>query len=394
MTLPSLTLKRFQAGPSLGRHPWVYGHDIQPPATEIPSGSEVEVRTFEGRFIGYGLYNSRSHIRCRLYSFTEEERLDESFWEKAVVAALRLRQKILPTLETGRLIFSEGDGLSGLIVDAFAGHLVVQITSLGIHQRRDLFFSLLKSKLNPQSISLRMEGGVLKSEGLEATSQPEWIYGDNPHVPVEIAESSIRFLVDLENSQKTGFYLDQRDNRSRLYSLAKGKRILDLFTYVGGFALTAAGAGAESVVGIDSSQPAIDLAKKNATLNNLNVEFLCDDVFSYLERAQSEGRVFDVVVVDPPRYSPKKGSKEKALQNYYRLNRMALQVVAPRGILISCSCSQQIKRHDFRAILAAVCRKEGRRARLFFQGSQAMDHPIDLACPETEYLKAFFCELD
>src|SRR5439155_25253630 len=264
----------------------------------------VDLYSHGGHFIARGLYNGRSKIRVRLYSWSEKDELDRDFFRGRLQAALRLRQTLGldgPD-QAARLVFSEGDGLSGLTIDRYDRWLAVQFTSLGLAQRRELLADLLEELIQPAGIWLRTERGIGQLEGLEIQDGP--LRGDVPAEPIVITEGPVRYLVNLREGQKTGFYLDQRDNRRAVAALAAGRRVLDAFCYTGGFGLQAAHAGAREVVGVDGSEPALELARANARLNGFdNVSFLQSDVFDALDAFVEKGERFGMVVLDPPKFA-------------------------------------------------------------------------------------------
>lgn len=396
MSIPRIFLKAGKAGSAIGRHPWVQSFTIDRLESEISDGAEVKVCSHDERFIAYGLFNSKSNIRLRLYSWNEEHSITEYFLRSLVQSAIDYRKSglgFVPGEASCRWIFSEADGLSGLVVDGFGPHLVVQITSVGLFQRREIILKTLEELLKPKSILLRMDQPILKSEGLGGQDPCQVIKGDVEETTIE--SLGLKYYVNLKGGQKTGFYLDQRDNRAEFEKWVKGRSVLDLFCFSGSFSFHAARGGASKVVGVDVSEDAIQLAKKNAELNGLgSISFWNSDAFEAIDKLAQDGTQFDIVTLDPPRFAPSKGSTEKALRHYYKLNLEALRVLAPGGILVTSSCSHQIKPHDFKAMVASATRKAGRPARILFQGSQAKDHPVHLSCSETEYLKCLMIVVD
>jgi len=393
-------LKRGKAGPAIGRHPWVYSEFIESVLGSPKDGDTVEVYAEVDRPIGRGLFNSKSQIRIRLYAWEKSSEaaennlseLNEDFWRHRISRALDLRNSLLRIKGPRRLIFSEADGLSGLTVDQFETNLVVQITSLALWTKRDLLLQILDDLLKPTRILLRSSKSMEKVEGFFEDNA--WVKGSAPSEAIQIEEHEIRYGLDLSDSQKTGFYCDQRDNRKRARDFAEGRMALDLCCYTGAFALNLARGGAKKVIGVDSSAPAIERAKQNANLNGFSE--ICDfqeaDVYDFL-KAQSP-HTFDLVVLDPPRLSPSRSAKEKALRSYFGMNEAALRVLSPGGIFISCSCSSSISIPDFASMLQAVARRAGRDLQFLEQRGAAGDHPVLASCPETQYLKCFFCKVD
>ena len=291
-----------------------------------------------------------------------------------------------------RLVSSEGDGLSGLTVDRYDRWLVAQFSSLALYARWELIVRLLIELTGVEGIIARTERGIAQKEGLKAGEQVT--IGSIPGDPVEIVENELTFRVDLRSGQKTGFYLDQRVNRREVAGYCRGKRVLDLFCFSGGFSLNAARAGAVRALGVDSSAPAIELARQHAILNRIDTaEFQTGDVLEVLERLRSDGQKFDVVICDPPKYAKQAKDVEHALKGYLRLNMAALDVLEPDGILVTCSCSGLIGRELFADLIGTVAEQSARPIQILDQRGQAPDHPISASCLETEYLKCLICRV-
>lgn len=382
-------LRRGKAGASIGRHPWVFANTIEKIEGTPEEGGEVFVYGDDGRFISRGLYNSRSEIRVRLYSFEEHRPVDAKFFEEQIESAFRLRVDLLRLSLTDsgvRLVFSEADGLSGLIIDSYSEYLILQVTSLGIYKNLSGIVSFLKKRLRPKGIFIQYDSRLSKVEGLPEGN--EILFGELPQDPITIEENGIRYEVHLLASQKTGFYIDQRDNRKFVRKFAEGRKVLDLCCYTGGFALNLLQAGAKSAVGVDLSEFAIAQAQKNAKLNQLDdrATFILSPIDEYLLQEENR-RAFDLVVMDPPKLAGSKKSKINALRAYYRMNELAIDAVKSEGIFVSCSCSGQITQDEFLSMLASVCRRKKRTFQLLELRSQAADHPINLAAPDTGYLK-------
>jgi 23S rRNA (cytosine1962-C5)-methyltransferase len=352
------------------------------------------VVTSDGQFIARGLYNPTSTIRARLYRW-DNGPLDDAFWSSTLAQARRLRTEILgsaadPSAE--RLVFSEGDGLSGLTVDRYDRWLVAQFTSLALYARRELILNHLAEITGAQGIIARTERGIAEKEGLRAGEVV--IVGSVPERPVEIVEHGLIYRVDLRSGQKTGFFLDQRVNRREVAGYCPGKRALDLFCYSGGFSLNAARAGAVATLGVDSSAVAIELARQHAVINQLDgVEFQTGLVLDVLERLRADQRRFDVVICDPPKYAKHAKDVEHALKGYLRLNLAAVDVLEPGGILVSCSCSGLVGRELFADLMGSVAEQSARPIQILEQRGQAPDHPISASCLETEYLKCLICRV-
>ena len=391
-----VVLKPRRARPFFARHPWAFDTSIDRLEGDPEPGDEVTVVSFERKFIARGLYNPESTIRVRLYRW-DDGPLDEAFWSHRLESALRLRRDLLHLGGKGsafRLVFSEGDGLSGLTVDRYDRWLVAQFTSRALYQRRELFLRLLGDLTGVEGILARTERGIASREGLRAGE--ETIVGSVPDGPVEIVEDDLKYRVDLRSGQKTGFYLDQRDNRRAIAAFCQGKRVLDLFCFTGAFSLAAVkNGGAIEAIGIDSSAPAIERARDHAAINGVErARFEAGDVLKVLERLRLEGQRFDVVICDPPKYAPQAKDVEHALKAYLRLNLAALDVLAPDGVLATCSCSGSVGRELFVDLIGQVAEQSGRPIQILEQRGQAPDHPVSASCLETEYLKCLICRVE
>jgi 23S rRNA (cytosine1962-C5)-methyltransferase len=390
MILPRVVLKPRRARPFYGRHPWVFAGAVQAVDGTPADGDVVDLVSHGGNFVARGIYNSRSKIRVRLYSWSADIPLDRDFFRARLEAALRLRGPILGFDRPGRacrLVFSEGDGLSGLTVDRYDRWLVVQFTSLGMALRREMLVELLAELVRPEGIQLRTERGIGQLEGIELHDAPIW--GEVPASPVEIDEGGLRFLVNLAEGQKTGFYMDQRDNRRAVAVLASGRRVLDAFCYTGGFGLHAARAGAVEVVAVDSSEPALALARANAQVNGLadRMIFVSADVFDELDARVSAGERLGMVVLDPPKFARRQSAVEEALRGYRRLQTLALRLLEPDGILVTCCCSGLITLSMLEDLLAQLAEEETRDIQILERRGQAPDHPVSVTCLESNYLK-------
>ena len=394
---PSVVLlRRRRARPFFARHPWVFSGAIDRVEGPAGDGDEVELRSAEGQFIARGLLNRRSRIQVRLYNWNPDEPLDEAFWRRRLEQAVRLRTQTLGLTDPRgacRLVFSEGDQISGLVVDRYADWLVVQFTSLALAQRRELFVRLLVELLKPKGIYLRTERGIGEAEGLELQDAPLW--GAVPDGPVIIEEAGLRYGVDLCTGQKTGFYLDQAANRQAIVRYTAGRNVLDAFCYSGGFSLAAAVRGqARHVLGIDGSEAAVRLAELNGRLAGVtHVEFQCADVFKRLEQLTAESRRFGLVILDPPKFARSAKAVADALKGYHHVNRLAVRLLEPEGVLVTCSCSGHITRELFEQMLAGVAEDTARDIQLLDVRGQSPDHPVAASCLETDYLKCFICRV-
>ena len=383
-------IKPKRARPFFGRHPWVLDSAILRVDGNPDSGAIVDVVTHDGSFIARGLWNASSRIRVRLYSFMQDQSLDEIFWDTRIENAVRLRRElnVLSKKSACRLINSEGDDLSGVIVDQYGSYLAVQVTALAMAERLDVICDSLTRIVQPKGILLRgAERGLGKLEGLHLPDQ--LLRGQIPDGPIFVQEHDLRFGVDLTEGQKTGYYLDQRENRQAAAAYAGGRRVLDMFCYSGGFGVASAVSGkASSVLSVDSSIKAISLARANAELNNattMTVEQA--DAFEKLAALQEENAKFGMVILDPPKFARSRASASDALRAYHRINRLGVDLLESGGILVTCSCSGAITRDDFLMMLSAVAQRAGRTLQLLEFRGAAPDHPVNLHCLEGEYLK-------
>jgi 23S rRNA (cytosine1962-C5)-methyltransferase len=387
--MPRVLLQPRRARPFYGGHPWVFAGAIAGTEGEPADGAEVELVAHDGAFVARGLYNSKSKIRVRLYSRDAAAPLDRAFFRDRFAAAIRLRQMLgLDVPGRGyRLVFSEGDGLSGLVVDRYDRWLVAQFTSLALAQRRDVLAELLTELTGAEGIYLRTERGVGTLEGLELQDGP--LSGSLPAGPITIDEGGVQFLVNLAEGQKTGFYLDQRDNRQAVARLAANRRVLDAFCYSGGFGLHAARAGAVAVLGVDQSEAALDLARENVRLNGLDtrMSFQRGDVFNELTVLADRGEKFGLVVLDPPKFARARNAVEEALRAYRRLHALALRLLEPDGILVTCCCSGLITVDMLEDLLARLAAETRRDVQILERRGPASDHPVSVACRESHYLK-------
>lgn len=385
----TVILKPRRARPFFGRHPWVLDTAIDRVDGDVNPGDVVDLVTHDGTFVARGLFNPKSRIRVRLYVFDKAAPLDDELFARRLASAVELR-KTLGLLEaTGacRLVNSEGDDLSGLIVDRYGDFLAVQVTALAILPRLDMLCDTLEKLLPVRGMLLRgAERGLSKLEGLELADRV--IRGTPPDGPVFVHERGLRFGVDLTEGQKTGYYLDQRDNRHAAASYARGRRVLDMFCYSGGFALACGVSGqARSVLAVDSSAKATALAKANAELNGATtIEVETADAFEKLDALAGAGERFGMVILDPPKFARSRATVEDALRAYHRINRKACDLLEPGGILVTCTCSGSVTRDEFLEMLSGVAQRTGRSIQLLEVRGAAADHPVSASCLEGEYL--------
>ena len=385
-----MILKPKRARPFFGRHPWVLDSAVLRVEGDPTDGAVVDLATHDGNFVARGLWNAASRLRVRLYAFDAATKLDGPFWQARIESAIKLRQVLGLDDRAGaaRLVNSEGDNLSGLIVDRYGDYLAVQVTALAMAHRLDAICDTLEAVVKPAGILLRgAERGLAKLEGLHLADR--LVRGTAPAGAIFVHEHGLKFGVDLTEGQKTGYYLDQRDNRQAAARYARGRRVLDLFCYSGGFSVACAqSGGAASVLAVDSSAKATTLAKANADLNGAaNVTVETADAFEKLDALAAAGERFGMVILDPPKFARSRASLDDALRAYHRINRVAVGLLEPGGILVTCSCSGSVSRDDFLQMLAGVAQRSGRPLQLLECRGAAPDHPVSASCLEGEYLK-------
>lgn len=375
--------RRLRAG-----HLWVYSNEIDTDDRfrTLEPGSLCRVVDSRGKLLGTGYVNPRTLLAVRLLSGDGHATIDAAWFERRLQAALALRERIYAEPHY-RLVYGESDGLPGVVIDRYGEVCVVQITTAGMEQLKPLLLDALRSVVRPAGIVLRCDGASRELEGLPAYAE---VIGEVPD-RVEAIEDGLRYSVDLREGQKTGFFFDQRDNRSRLQRYVAGRSVLDVFSYVGAWALRASRYGASGVTCLDASQPALDVAAASAQRNGIALETIRDDALAGLKALRAAGRTFDVVVVDPPALIKRRKDYEAGLEHYGALNRAALQLLSGDGILVSCSCSHHLEADALQRILLRESRQTARRLQILEQGGQGPDHPVHPAIPETRYLKAFYC---
>jgi 23S rRNA (cytosine1962-C5)-methyltransferase len=375
--------KRIRAG-----HPWVFSNEIREIVGEKEAGASAEIYGAGGDFIGVGYYNPRTLIAARLLSRNRADIDASGFFREMIAGAVTRRRLIYPGLTSFRAVYGEGDFLPGLVVDKYGDYLAVQFLTCGMERRKELITGVLLEMFTPHGIVARNDASVRALEGLE--EKVEVLYGDPPEL-VEIEEHSLSFRIDLLRGQKTGHFLDQKENHLLLKDRVKGKEVLDCFCYSGSWGIHAAAFGATGVTCVDISEKAVELARENAALNGFAGLVKCEavDAFEKLRALKGEGKRFDMVVLDPPAFVKNKKMLREALKGYFTINRRAMELLRPGGFLITCSCSYHLERETFRGLLANAAQKAGRQMRLLEVRSQAPDHPVLLAVPETEYLKCF-----
>ncbi len=372
-----------------GGHLWIYAGEIRSLAGEAEPGEVVDVRAADRTFLGRGYFNPRSTIAVRLLT-RQREAIDDAFFRRRLEEALALRRRVVAGSTAYRLVCSEGDGLPGLVVDRYGGVLVLQVLTLGMARQQERLVRLLQELVQPTAIYGRNDAPVRRLEGLPR--EAGFLAGEGPPL-VDIEEAGLRFRVDVVGGQKTGFYLDQRENRQAVEAYARGE-VLDVFCYTGGFALHAARAGA-TVLGVDSSAEAVAAAAAHARWNGLaeRCTFQAGNAFDVLRALARQGPRFDVVVLDPPAFAPSRRALPRAAAAYKEINLRALKVLRPGGVLVSCSCSSHVSEELLCALVAEAAHDARRRVRLLEARGQARDHPVHPGMPETRYLKCLILEV-
>ena len=370
-------------------HPWVFRSDIDRVEKTANPGDVVDLHAARGKFLGRAYYNPASMITLRMLT-REDEPIDRDFFYRRVQRAYDYR-KAFCDIDSCRLIYGESDFLPALIVDKFADICVMQSLALGIDRYKDILCDAIMDITGCRGIYQRDDVPVRELEGLPL--ETGFLRGEFD-TTVEMRENGIRFLVDVAHGQKTGFFLDQKENRASLAPIVRGKQVLDCFTHTGSFALHAAKFGAEHVTGVDISEDACAIARRNAELNELdNVDFVAENAFDLLRRCYDEKTHYDVIILDPPAFTKTRQAVEGALRGYKEINLRAMKILPPGGFLVTCSCSQHVSEQAFSEMLLNAARDAHRQVRIVEERTQGKDHPILLGAPETRYLKFFVLQV-
>ncbi len=375
---------------------WVYDNEIESITGNITDGDLVVVHANNGFSLGTGYINRKSKITVRLLTRNSEEEIDGSFFEKRVRDCWEYRKKVVDT-SSCRLVFGEADYLPGLVIDKFSDILVVQSLALGIDRYKETIVDALKKVLAEDGVSIRgaYERSDAKVRELEGLERVKGFIGPEFDTNVQIVENGVKYIVDVKDGQKTGFFLDQKYNRLAIQKLCKGAEVLDCFTHTGSFALNAGIAGAAKVTGVDASELAVNQATENAALNGLSdtVKFECADVLDLLPRLNEEGRKFDVVILDPPAFTKSRDSVKKAMKGYREINMQGLKLVKDGGFLATCSCSHFMTPDLFAEVIAQAAKSVHKRLRQVEYRTQAPDHPIAWSAEESYYLKFYIFQV-
>lgn len=375
---------------------WIYDNEIESVKGDFENGEVVEVCDFDGYDMGCGFINTRSKITVRMLSRKKGTVIDEAFIRRRVQDAWNYRRETID-ISSCRVIFGEADFLPGIVVDKFSDVLVVESLALGIDRWKGTIVEALKEILARDGIVVRgvyerSDAKVRLQEGMERS---KGFIGEPFDTKVEIVENGVRYLVDVEDGQKTGFFLDQKNNRAAIHGICKGKKVLDCFTHTGSFALNAGIAGAVSVLGVDASQLAVDQAAENAALNGLQerVRFQCADVFELLPRLEAQGESFDVVILDPPAFTKSRNSVKNAVKGYREINLRGLKLVRDGGYLVTCSCSHFMEPELFAKTIREAAAGAHKRLRQVEFRTQGCDHPILWAADQSYYLKFYIFQV-
>ena len=391
-----VTLKKGEGRTLKAGGAWVYDNEIESILGSFENGDVVTVHDFDGYCMGCGYINTRSKITVRLLSRRKDAVIDEAFLEQRVRDAWEYRRQTIDT-SSCRVIFGEADFLPGIVVDKFSDVLVVESLALGIDRWKVTIVNALKKVMAEDGIHIRgvyerSDARVRRQEGMERV---KGFIGEPFDTKVEILENGVRYMVDVEEGQKTGFFLDQKNNRAAIHPFCRGKKVLDCFTHTGSFALNAGIAGADSVLGVDASQVAIEQAEENASLNHLEekVRFQCADVFELLPELERAGEKYDVVILDPPAFTKSRSSVKNAVKGYREINLRGLKLVRDGGFLVTCSCSHFMEPELFSKTLREAAAGAHKRLRQVEFRTQACDHPILWAADQTYYLKFYIFQV-
>lgn len=395
--MKSVLIKSGREKSILKRHPWIFSGAIAAVHGDPENGDTVQILSEQGEFLAWGAYSSTSQIRIRIWSWDPGDEISPDFFQERITQSIKLRDTSVGLIDTDavRLIHAESDGLPGLIVDRYQDTLVIQCLSWGIEKWREVLVDILVNLTRLQCVYERSDAEVRRLEGLEIRSGS--MSGSIPPERILIYENEIKYLVDVKQGHKTGFYLDQRANRKIVGQFAKDREVLDCFSYTGGFALAALQGGASTCLAIESSGEAIELAGENVSINEMDsdrVEWMQGNAFQMLRKLRDQGRSFDMVILDPPKFAATAAHVERAARGYKDINLLGFKLLRPGGILVSFSCSGGVGTDLFQKIVAGAALDAGVEARIIQRLSQDWDHPVALNFPEGAYLKGLVLYVD
>jgi 23S rRNA (cytosine1962-C5)-methyltransferase len=394
--MKKVTLKPRREKAILRRHPWIFSGAVESVTGNPDPGDVVDIHAADGRWLARGAYSPKSQIRVRIWTWNQEEEVDADFIQERITLSIAARDELGIPKSTNayREVHGESDGIPGLIVDRYGDYRVVQFLSVGVERWKDEIVDVLSSHDGSLGIYERSDVDVRTLEGLEPRSGI--LVGEEPPQRIQIHEDERRYLVDVRNGQKTGFFLDQRENRGMVANWIRGGEVLDCFCYSGGFTVAALGAGAERITAVDQSKTALALAEENVRLNGFpveQVEFLAEDVFQSLRKFRDRGRSFDAVILDPPKFAATSAQVDRAARGYKDVNLLAFKLLRVGGYLLTFSCSGGVSPQLFQKIVADAALDAGVDAVIVGWLSQASDHPVKVYFPEGRYLKGLVCQI-
>lgn len=395
MPMPILRLKKNEDRRLRSGHLWIFSNEIETSVTSLDSfepGELALVQDSKGKSLGTAYVNPKTLICARILNMEPECKIDCNYFENRLAFALCMRNKIF-NKPYYRLIHGEGDWLPGLVIDRYSDHCVIQTNTAGMERHKDIILDAVRKVISPRVIIFKNDSSSRELEGLESYVESAW---GSPDERLPIEENDVPFEVHLLSGQKTGWFFDHRLNRLRMRAYAASNRVLDVFSYIGGWGIQAAVAGATNIVCVDASKTALEQVSSNAALNGVNtrVETISGDAFKILTELRHSEKKFDVVILDPPALIKRRKDITEGISAYLRLNKLAMQLVNKAGILISASCSFHLSADGLKQIVARSAKALRRSAQIIEQGHQGPDHPVNPAMPETDYLKAFFVRLD